>query len=1560
MNGKEPMYTDAVGNYIPRPLVPPRVASPINLLNPDRYEFYTFNDDGELVKRLMTMEEIQGIVANGDSEQQVLAKTPTGIVDNEANIRDIVNNVQKVLHKEMATNQNFTANLMYNKLDTPDTSSSWSSILPAIFGNTGEPVVSNKTPSPSTGSTADTVIVQHTTTSKKPIAQKTPSTTTTNKTTSPPKTTTKLSTKAKPKPSRPSSSSSTFSTSIGTYKPLSSTQKIKYSSTGVPSKVQSTVKNTVAPITKHQYSSSPQTTTFTPKPTKLVTLAKPSTSATKPTTNQQKVTNSISSTLANINRITASALNAIPTNKPSQSIGTKSDVTVKRPTSTHKYTSSLKTSSSPITTSSSTYSTKLSRTEAPTTKKYYITETRTTPPLTTQQYSSPQTTKKKTSTSSASTATTAKLKTPTQKVTTKIPSTTAKSTSLSSSHSTKKASSTTTRTIPKTTTPAAPITTKKSVATPQHTTTYFITDSIGADSLALGEPEPDNVFDSELSLNQIIESLKDLEGTTMPYAQSYMEFVETTTSNDMTMQPFEKVNTEAVTIFNNGQDSTTRRTVPQSQIKFKPPISNNVYYIPQTTYEPLMTDSFMHRLNLTDAAAAMPTDRSPVAMSYVGIQHKEGSDEIFDEKTTTESDITTTGSSKMSAMDNMLRESFDTVLMQIQNEGLSTESDASEMGTTTFSSEESTKMPANDRKKIVVKPTPYIPVDELNEGKVTEPMKYFEAVIKHYEKEKNKTESMPSTTQKVTTESFAKTTLRPIESDEFMTTEMGSEQSTTIDSSSSEYRTEEQQLPTTTQDTSTQERSTQSDESVALTTELSTEETTSAEYKTENLLRISADDEASAATTESDDLSTIAYYKDSTEKQESISLKTLSDESDEMFSTRANEDYTSTTAMASEESTSEESTSEYATQSDEQSTILPGDMSDESLEDEQTKYEMVQLIENISKTMTSSEKTLLPSTSPNSLERKEDSEETEDQTKSAEVENYTASRDEDEFSNLGEMPTASNVTSADDMNAKSNETVSDVRDPIKVALNRVQSTLDNLKATHPTLPPILNNLKMKVVNALKNNYAINLDPAPKQALGLEESTVNVSEDILEFTKFCNEVAFNFWNVLNNDGISSARSLSVSPFALNSMLSMLFLGARGRTSSEINDMLHLDDIVTFNPHVLFRNITESVDSKLDGNIFTNAFVRELLSDRSKGKMLSFYKDKVHQFYSGYVEEVNFNTVNDIIRRRTNLLIKKNTVGKINEYLKASNVWVKPPLAGVSANIYETDCSGASKEERDGEMFFQVLPAIRQRRLVPIPAVVYKKGFTAGYDPELDATAVAIGLSSHTISTVFVMPGQQGHSAPGDNLERLESVLMVNAVSKNAWRRLLATLMERPGLEVQIPRFTHRSFINATNALRKLGLSTLFDQNSADLRGITGATTRDMYVSDLIQINTFSTCGEDLSEHHHVEMYPAPPNKYRTIDQYEPIRQTQATTRTTRSTTTSSTSKIPIEELERERAFVDPIFDLKYLNLPLPLRPRQARIPEIPRLRFDKPFLYFVRHNPTGMVLYFGRFNPRLLP
>lgn len=265
-----------------------------------------------------------------------------------------------------------------------------------------------------------------------------------------------------------------------------------------------------------------------------------------------------------------------------------------------------------------------------------------------------------------------------------------------------------------------------------------------------------------------------------------------------------------------------------------------------------------------------------------------------------------------------------------------------------------------------------------------------------------------------------------------------------------------------------------------------------------------------------------------------------------------------------------------------------------------------------------------------------------------------------------------------------------------------------------------------------------------------------------------------------------------------------------------------------------------------------------------------------------------------------------------------------------------------------MFFQVSPAIRQRRLIPIPAAVYRSNFVAGYDPILDATAVAFGNDLQ--STIMVMPGQQGTSVPGDNLERLEAAFM--DTENDAFTRLLTTFMERPGLEVQIPRFSHRSLINTTFALQQMGLKDIFDANKADLRGLTGAKSNDLFFSDLIQINQFSTCGEDkIADSHHIEIYPSPSLKRGLDDEEEVEEDGKLEVRSPEKTQNN---------MQYKTMFYDPIYDSRYMNVPLPLRPRQARLPENPRLRFDRPFLYFVRHNPTGIILFMGRFNPRLLP
>lgn len=54
---------------------------------------------------------------------------------------------------------------------------------------------------------------------------------------------------------------------------------------------------------------------------------------------------------------------------------------------------------------------------------------------------------------------------------------------------------------------------------------------------------------------------------------------------------------------------------------------------------------------------------------------------------------------------------------------------------------------------------------------------------------------------------------------------------------------------------------------------------------------------------------------------------------------------------------------------------------------------------------------------------------------------------------------------------------------------------------------------------------------------------------------------------------------------------------------------------------------------------------------------------------------------------------------------------------------------------------------------------------------------------------------------------------------------------------------------------MGLHDLFDADKADLRGLNGVPN-ELFLSDIIQVNCFATCGEKpIGETHHSEIYPA---------------------------------------------------------------------------------------------------------
>ena len=105
-----------------------------------------------------------------------------------------------------------------------------------------------------------------------------------------------------------------------------------------------------------------------------------------------------------------------------------------------------------------------------------------------------------------------------------------------------------------------------------------------------------------------------------------------------------------------------------------------------------------------------------------------------------------------------------------------------------------------------------------------------------------------------------------------------------------------------------------------------------------------------------------------------------------------------------------------------------------------------------------------------------------------------------------------------------------------------------------------------------------LPPAPAGNLGLSVTNSDLDAATRNFVDINNEVGLRVFRSLA--AASPEDNLVFCPVSAASALAMIFLGARGATSWEINELLELDKMVSFNPHLLYKNISDTLTFQTD--------------------------------------------------------------------------------------------------------------------------------------------------------------------------------------------------------------------------------------------------------------------------------------------------------------------------------------------------------------------------------------------
>lgn len=119
--------------------------------------------------------------------------------------------------------------------------------------------------------------------------------------------------------------------------------------------------------------------------------------------------------------------------------------------------------------------------------------------------------------------------------------------------------------------------------------------------------------------------------------------------------------------------------------------------------------------------------------------------------------------------------------------------------------------------------------------------------------------------------------------------------------------------------------------------------------------------------------------------------------------------------------------------------------------------------------------------------------------------------------------------------------------------------------------------------------------APYGNPGLEGTITNLDKEMKSFVDISNRLALRFFAGVTNPESMGTESKNVvfSPFTVTSSLGMLFLGARGSTATQLDNLLKLDDQLAFNPHLLYHNISQSFLSQSNT---AAAIIRLLIADK----------------------------------------------------------------------------------------------------------------------------------------------------------------------------------------------------------------------------------------------------------------------------------------------------------------------------------------------------------------------------
>ncbi len=318
-----------------------------------------------------------------------------------------------------------------------------------------------------------------------------------------------------------------------------------------------------------------------------------------------------------------------------------------------------------------------------------------------------------------------------------------------------------------------------------------------------------------------------------------------------------------------------------------------------------------------------------------------------------------------------------------------------------------------------------------------------------------------------------------------------------------------------------------------------------------------------------------------------------------------------------------------------------------------------------------------------------------------------------------------------------------------------------------------------------------------------------SSDLIQLTEDHTQFAFSLYPSID----VPEESFVFSPFSISSCLSMVYLGARGNTESQMQKALHLD-VSRKNIAKTTFSLCEALSPKKNDDRSYRLNIANAVWINQDTFLLADFRYAIEQQFNAKLGKVNFlvpagaiSVINDWTSEKTQ--------GKIPQLLTADDVNEQTRLVMTNAVFFQGIWKNAFDLKATGDWPFHPTPDSSMT-----VKMMHQTLRSPYYENDLMQMAAlpfnGISNGGGNLAFVLLLP---------KSAENFDATFGELAQKFNSWLSSLSPEL----VELKLPKFALNTRVDLGEPLQKLGMEDAFDSN-ANFMGIDGM--RDLFLNKVV--------------------------------------------------------------------------------------------------------------------------------